>query len=296
VTPGVGYTVFVGSGGIQQNFSFCNEAVHGGVNVFFSFKALNCVGAKSCFCGNSCTGVNAFGGGSGFAPFGGSPGNCSPNFGSGFSGDWADNDSFTFGVYCCGSCCDLGQGWGGRNITSNFFTGYNFKFGQIDSAGGAGAGGYTGHGGAGSASFFSNFSCAYEEHNSARGGGALGAWVYPQGFSFAVTGGGVGICGMKTDPFYFGTIDQCHSRQAAYFAGAAGFWGIGGSGGQDGTRYGIFSPIYGACYGGSVPFSLAFFFGASRGGSGAVRIIWGNLTCCRAFPCCNTDCAPGGNV
>jgi len=296
VTPGVGYTVFVGSGGMQNNFSFCNEAIHGGFGVFFSTKSLNCIGARSCFCGNSCTGVNAFGGGGGFNPFGGSPGTCSNNFGTGCSPCYADNDSFSFSVYNFGSFCTYGQGWGGSNMAKFNFVGYNFKFGLIDNAGGAGAGGYTGHGGGGTYSFFSNFSCAYCEDYNARGGGALGAWAYAQQFSFAVTGGGVGICGMKTDPFYFGSVDQCHSRQAAYFSGPPGFWGIGGSGGQDGTRYGIFSAISGACYGGGVPFSLAYYFAASQGGPGAVRIIWGNPTCCRAFPCCNTGCAPGGNV
>lgn len=295
VTPGVGYTVFVGCGGMQNNFAFCNEAIHGGFNVFFSTKSLNCVGARSCFCGNSCTGVNAFGGGSGFTPFGGSPGNCSPNFGSGIGCCWADNDTFSFGIYCCGSFCTYGQGWGGSSMNKNNFIGYNFKFGSIDGAGGAGAGGYTGHGGGAASSFFTNFGCPSNEDYNARGGGALGAWAYGSQFSFAVTGGGVGICGMKTDP-YFGTVDQCHTRQVSSFQGPPGFWGLGGSCGQDGTRYGIGSPIQGACYGGAVPFSLAFFFAAAQGGSGAVRIIWGNPTCCRAFPCCNTDCAPGGNV
>jgi hypothetical protein len=292
VTPGQSYTVFVGSGGIQQNFSFCYESIHGGFNVFFSTKSLNCVGARSCFCGNSCTGVNAFGGGGGFAPFGGSPGNCSINFGSGNSACWADNDTFSFGVCCCGSNCTLGQGWGGSNITKFNFGGYNFKFGQIDNAGGAGAGGYTGHGGGATYSFFSNFFCSTCEEYNARGGGALGAWVYSQQYSFIVSGGGVGICGMKNDT-YFGSPEQCLCRQINSFS-SSGVAGFGGSCGQNGAIYSGFSAIQGSCYGGGVPFSIAYFFGAACGGSGAVRIIWGNPTCCRAFPCCNTGCAPGG--
>ena len=177
----------------------------------------------------------------------------------------------------------------------NTFVGYNFKFGWLDSAGGGGAGGYTGHGGSGASSFFSNFGCAGYEAQQGRGGAATGAWVYYQQFGYGTTGGGVGICGMKNDPCT-GTPTNCYSQSIANFSGTLGFGGRGGSCGSNGCATGIFGYIYGACYGGGVPFSLATFFAGSIGACGAVRIIWGNLICCRAFPCCNTDCAPGGNV
>ena len=177
----------------------------------------------------------------------------------------------------------------------NTFVGYNFKFGWLDSPGGGGAGGYTGHGGSGASAFFSNFSCAGYEAQQGRGGAATGSWASYRQFAFASTGGGVGICGMKNDP-YTGTPTNCYCVSVDNFFGSLGFGGRGGSCGGNGCFTGIFGYIYGACYGGGVPFSLATFFGGSIGACGAVRIIWGNPTCCRAFPCCNTDCAPGGNV
>ena len=131
--------------------------------------------------------------------------------------------------------------------------------------GGGGAAGYSGNGGNGGSGNSDNY-----PGTAGAGGGGGGGPGYTQG---SAGGGGVGILGEGASGAYLGR----------------GADGQGGSGGSNGVRATTAGQITGGSYGGGAgaeedDTSIA----GTRGGVGAVRILWGDG---RAFPSTNT-----GNV
>ena len=123
-----------------------------------------------------------------------------------------------------------------------------------DGAGGGGAGGYAGDGGDG-ASFPGGVGAT---GNGGGGGGGGCQAVNTSGYTTGGHGGGTGIKGQGAN-------------------GQGGQQATGGNGGSGGSSHGQSDDLYGGGGGGA--------FSSGPGGSGAVRILWGDG---RAFPSTNT--------
>ena len=152
-----------------------------------------------------------------------------------------------------------GDGGGvGGNSGSNSSTGYG-------PTGGGGAGGYSGNGGRGGSRNLTAVAGA---------GGAGGGGGWSPSFFESFGGGGVGLYGETSN----GT------------AGAANVQAGGGSGGGVSS-----SAQHGGAYGGGGGGNSSSFSGTGgNGGTGAVRIVWGDT---REFPSTNVDEASSdGNV
>jgi hypothetical protein len=174
-----------------------------------------------------------------------------------------------------GSYVGDGGGMGGNGNAATYFTSS-----YIGGGGGGGAGGYSGKGGnAGIRRSGGGPSFTYAQNGSG-GGGAGGYsnwWGGPFYFGGGNGGGGVGIFGEGTS----GTVDTTSNDPQG--AGGGGSSGTTGGSTYNGSYVGGAGGSYGG--GGGGTHSNNFATDNGYGGTGAVRIIWGDG---RAFPSTDT--------
>lgn len=188
-----------------------------------------------------------------------------------------------------GTVCGFGAGQGGTGSVSTAHGAYGGGYtGDGGGVGGAGAvGGSWTHGGGGAGGYSGNGASRYNGTSASGGGGGAGQY-YSSTFGVGA-GGGVGLLGQGTN----GTT----------YNDGTGYGGRGGSGGGDGmagetgttTSTNVWersasvtttasNQILGGQFGGGGGGS-GTTRGGGYGGTGAVRIIWGQG---RAFPSTNT--------
>jgi hypothetical protein len=167
-------------------------------------------------------------------------------------------------------------GLGGTYIDSSYSGGnggdggIKFSSGTIVNAGAGGAGGYSGNGGAGAST--TGFSGSIASGGSGTGGGGGGGGT--AGGTYDRAGGGVGLLGQGPN----GAGGQ--SFTTGYGAGLGGSYGQSGGNKSSGPiDTSSVSSLNGGNYGGGGSYSFNGSIGV--GGSGGVRIIWGEG---RSFP------------
>jgi hypothetical protein len=148
-------------------------------------------------------------------------------------------------------------------------------------SGGAGAPGYLGYGGRGGQAQYNAFSepsvGTGGTGTGGGGGGGGGGYIYTNtgtqggGFAAGTGGGGVGLYGIGSSGT--GGAPTYGGYSGSHVLGTPG---TGGSGGANGTVVSNYVSGNGGNYGGGAGGVGDYVAGISKGGLGAVRIMWGN--------------------